>query len=100
MPLTRTKHTLPNKIGWIGYAFYVALILVSAEFFLRMAIFSESFKISKLREPSLYADYLNEDDYWKLYHRFGGPCNPLLRQSFTLSWAGRQLRSPPKIHSD
>ena len=41
-----------------------------------------------LRTPSFYADYFTDDDYWKLYHKFGSRPGPPDRPHPLLGWVG------------
>ena len=78
---------------------YLGLMLVSfliaAEFLLRGGI---AMDVMGLRDPSLYADPLSDDDYHKLKFRwqtFGYYINPIGSIDLTLGWAPRKTQENP-----
>lgn len=59
-----------------------------AEFVFRKLIFGSSEAFKNLRDPGYYSDYLNEDNYWKLYFLFGGESKPPENPHPLLGWVG------------
>ena len=55
----------------------------------RWMIFGNADWCKPLRDPGQYADFFSDDDYWKLYHRFGGRYKPPGRPHPTLGWVHR-----------
>ena len=49
-------------------------------------LFSQGQFFQKFRDPSLYADFLSDDDYGKLYYRFGGKYKPPKHPHPLLGW--------------
>ncbi len=72
------------------FLFSVSLFacLAIAEFAYRKILFSNIEKFKSIRKPELYADYFNDDDYWKLYHIFGGEYGPPKETHPLLGWVG------------
>lgn len=70
--------------------FFVSLTLTfgAAEFIFRKLIFGKSEAFKNLRDPGYYSDYLNEDNYWKLYYLFGGESKPPENPHPLLGWVG------------
>lgn len=79
------KKHLANYLLFFGS---IAITLLIAEFGFRMMLFGNSEAFKKLRDPGLYADYFNEDDYWKLYYLFGGEYKPPANPHPLLGWIG------------
>ena len=67
----------------------VGVCLVLCEFIYRALLFGDNPKFSSWRKPDLYADYFNDDDYWKLYHIFGGEYGPPKDPHPLLGWIGK-----------
>lgn len=76
---------------FINFALILISFLVSflvAEIVLRIILFSNIPLFDKLRNPSHYADYFSEDDYWKLQYLFGGEFSPPESPHPVLGWVG------------
>lgn len=58
----------------------------------RLLLFSNLESMQKFRDPKLYAAYDSEDNYWKLYHLFGGEYGPPANPHPELGWVGRFSR--------
>ena len=69
-------------------ALSLTLSLALGEFVYRAALSSPLEVFAPLRHPGLYADEFLDDDYWKLYHRFGGRWRPPDHPHPLLGWVG------------
>lgn len=81
----KLKSVLPNLLLLL---FTVVVCLVIAEFAYRKILFNKNDKFKLLRKPELYGDYFNDDDYWKLYHIFGGEYGAPQNPHPLLGWIG------------
>lgn len=77
----------------------ITVMLFLAEMLFRKLIFSDIDSFKNLRDPGLYSDYLNEDNYWKLYYIFGGEAKPPEFPHPLLGWVGNFNRNS-FIHAD
>lgn len=66
----------------------------------RAILFGDNKKFESLRKPDLYADYFSDDDYWKLYHTFGGEFGPPDTPHALLGWVGRLFDRQSLSHSE
>lgn len=71
----------------------LVLSLIFVELGYRTVLFSEGDRFESLRDPALYADYLSEDLYWKLYFIFDGVFKPPRRAHPALGWVGNFSRT-------
>jgi hypothetical protein len=62
------------------------LSFLLGEILLRSLIFSHSKVFALFQNPSLYADYRSDDDWWKLYLRVGGIHKPPEKPHPLLGW--------------
>lgn len=92
-----------KKILFIIISLTIGLLIgiVLGEVVLRLLLFSDISVFEKigrsLRSPSLYADGLNEDDYWKLAYRFGGTHfrpPPPDKVDTTVGWVNYRYTTP------
>jgi len=79
------KKKLTNLLVFV-ITLVVALCI--AEYAFRKMIFSKSKAFANLHNPGDYADYLNDDNYWKLYSTFGGEYKPPADPHPLLGWIG------------
>lgn len=80
---------LKNLLINLSLLFITLIICLAAgEFAYRKILFSKNEKFKSLRKPELYADYFNDDDYWKLYHIFGGEYGAPKEPHPLLGWIG------------
>jgi len=63
-------------------------LLVISEFVFRALIFSDLPYMWRFRNPSMYANYFSDDEYWLLYHRFDGKYQPPTHPHPILGWVG------------
>jgi hypothetical protein len=59
-----------------------------SEFVLRNLLFSDYAIVKRWRDPSLFADYFSDDDYWKLCFLFDGQNKPPANPHKLLGWVG------------
>lgn len=61
----------------ISYIFICASVcFLIIEVLIRVSLFSDHFKIERIRQPGLYGGYSEDDDYWKLYYKLIGEFKP------------------------
>jgi len=83
----------------------LAATLALLELGMRWLLFSESAPAgrwaARLRDASLFADSLGEDEYWKLRHRFGREeAKPVPNHDATLGWIRRDVTPGTYEHRD
>ena len=84
----------------------LVVILLSLECGLRFLLFSEISFVKdishNLRKPSLYADYFNQDDFWKLRYHFGSEFSPPAPEKvdLRLGWVRPQISLGAYTHED
>jgi len=66
----------------------IATTALLCEVVFRVLLFSKAPFMERWRDPSLYADYYSDDDYWKLYYLFDGPYKPPENPHELLGWVG------------
>ena len=55
--------------------------------------------MERFRDPSLYADPLSSNDWWKLYHAFNKPTNATTKHPHPLlGWANKQFSQETYLH--
>src|SRR5688572_19149967 len=74
-------------------------MLFLSEYVFRKLLFSKNEAFNYLRDPGFYSDYLNEDDYWKLYYLFGKESRPPENPHPLLGWTGNR-NATSFIHND
>ena len=69
----------------------VSLILL--EIIIRFYVYSDYVPVKKLKAPGLYGSWCSDDDYWRLYHLFGGEYSPPPSVSIHpfLGWSQREV---------
>lgn len=81
----------------------LAVMSICATFLLceigfRTLLFSKAPFMQRFRVPSLYADTLSDDDYWKLYYLFDGKFAPPAQPHPLLGWVGEFSRETYEHH--
>lgn len=65
----------------------------------RTLLFSNAAFMERFREPSLYADYYSDDDWWKLYYAFHKPPNETARRAHPLlGWSSGDFSKKTYLH--
>jgi hypothetical protein len=82
-----TKRISPARLALLGLS--LLLVLLGGEGLYRWMLFGGSAKFASLRQPGQYADFFSDDDYWKLYWRFGGRYAPPGKPHRALGWVHR-----------
>ncbi len=90
-----TKHRA-FLINFLVFCISTLIMFGVAEFIYRQLLFSNIKVFSGLRNPGFYSDYLNEDNYWKLYYMFGGDFKPPENPHPLLGWIGNFDRTTLK----
>ena len=78
------KRTNLTRLGLLLVSLVVTL--TGGELLYRWMLFGDAEWFAPLRQPGQYADFFSDDDYWKLYHRFGGRYAPPGRPHRELGW--------------
>lgn len=76
----------------------IAVAIVAAELVYRALLFGDAPAFERWREPGLYADALDDDDFWKLAHRFGRLDRPPREPHPLLGWVGAFDRATLRHH--
>lgn len=72
-----------------GLSLLTLVILAGiSEWAFRYLLFGESEAFSRYRDPSLYASWFSDDDYWKLEHRLRKKYRPPKHPDPLLGWVG------------
>lgn len=67
-------HKNTHLVAFLSICILICFFLT--EGIIRIGLFSNFFKLTRLRQPGLYAGYSEDDDYWKLYYRWIGEFRP------------------------
>jgi hypothetical protein len=73
-----------SLVAFVATSILVGVTVLVCEMGFRTLLFSQVAFMDRFREPSLYADPLTDNDWWKLYHAFNKPTNDTAKHSHPL----------------
>ena len=73
-----------SLVATVAISLVMGVTVLICEFGFRALLFSHVAFMGRFQEPSLYADPLTDNDWWKLYHAFKKPTNDTAKHSHPL----------------
>ena len=88
-----------SLVACVATFLVIGLTGLMCEVGFRTLLFSQVAFMERFRDPSLYADPLSSNNWWKLYHAFNKPTNATTKHPHPLlGWANKKSSQDTYLH--
>lgn len=90
-----------SVVACVAISLVLGVTFLLCELGFRTLLLSQVTFMEGFRNPSLYADHLSSDNWWKLYHAFHKPVNATTKHPHSLlGWANETFSEETYLHTE